>query len=288
MGSYLHGLKTQMARLMMGVTIEQGRNPKGKTAEYYQRYLGELMFQSAYVTNLYHQLKKYDLDTACRAFSFSEVKLEKEDLLKRLQLAATHGEEEGLLIQLSEGIANAMVENVLQDVVMGTSRVIKNMVIQRAITGGISALKSSLNPGVLRGVVIGAAKGVVVGFVVDQLKSGTIPPWTTWMEMVQKDPELLLNPEWMRAAGHPTQWPWQVHQQAHRNQPERMKGLAKHLYKHSETQFQSRIYYLSKREEQEQQEAQRRKFPTAPAESTAVKLPLNRELDFPYWARKTK
>lgn len=286
MGTYLNVLKGQMARMISGINIETYRNPNSRTVKYYQNYLGELMFQSAYISDLYHQLKEYDLNTACQAFAFKEVKIEEKDLLKRLELAQFHGEKEGLIAQVSVGIAQAMVDNVLQDVVIGTGRVVKNMIIQRAISGGIKALKNSVTSSVIRGVVIGAAKGVVVGFVIDQLKSGTIPLETTWIELAGKNPELLLNPEWMRAAGIQTQIPWQVHMIAHRNRPESMDHLKNHLMKHTKQMFQARVLYLSKKEAAEEKAEWEKKFPTAYAESTGVHKATHPMNDLPYWAQE--
>lgn len=285
MGSYLHLLKDLMAKMIAGINFETYRNPKGRTVKYYQNYLGELMFQSAYVTDLYYQLKKYDLNTACQAFRFEEVKIEEKDLLKRLELAQFHGEKEGLVSQISVGIAQAMVDNVLQDVVIGTGRVVKNMIIQRAISGGIRALKNSVTSSVIRGVIVGAAKGVVIGFVIDQLKSGTIPLETTWIEVAGKNPELLLNPEWMRLAGVQTQMPWQVHMTAHRNRPESMVALKNNLMKHTMQLFQARVLYLSKKEDAEEKAEWEEKFPTAYAESTGVSKQNIMVNELPYWAQ---
>jgi hypothetical protein len=286
MGSYLFVLKSQMARMIAGINYESYKNPQSRTVKYYQNYLGELMFQSAYIADLYYQLKKYDIDTACKAFAFKEVQIDRDDLIKRLELAQFHGEKEGLISQVSQGIASAMVENVLQDVVMGTGRVIRNMIIQRAISGGIKALKNSVSTSMIRGVVIGAAKGVVIGFVIDQLKSGTIPPETTWMEIAGKNPELLLNPEWMRQAGVQTQMPWNVHIAAHRNKPERMESLKHSLLKRTKQMFIARVLELSKKEAVEDKAEWEKRFPTAYAESTGVHHSVIPENDFPEWAKK--
>jgi hypothetical protein len=59
-----------MARLIVGINLENFRDPKSKTTKLYQQYLGELIFTSAYVSEFHQQLKAYDLKKACRGGIF--------------------------------------------------------------------------------------------------------------------------------------------------------------------------------------------------------------------------
>ena len=80
-----------------------------------------------------------------------------------------------------------------------------------------ASLTSVLNVsalGVTKGIIKGAVKGAIISLILEPLYGQTTPKYYDWSQAVEKNSELLLNPQWMNEAGVGVSAPftqWETH-----------------------------------------------------------------------------
>ena len=287
MGTYLYGLKSQIARLMYGIEYETRHDPKNHGLSNYKLLLNDLVFKSAYITALYYQFKKVKVEELCFAFSFNKVALKEESFLKVIEEAEKAAEEEGILTEVAHDFAKDLAKDILKNFAKEAYYGAREEIIQYIAWSGIKSIARESLAGIAGEIIIGAARGAVITLITQPLKGGTIPEWTKWQKILSASPEIALNPEWMKKAGLSTMNPWMTHMLAFQKDAERMNKLSSKLYNYSENSFTAKVREISMIDQSVKDQDLKNKFPTAYAESTGVNKPVTKVGDdLPFWAIK--
>lgn len=286
MGSYLHGLKSQIGRLLVGINQERNFNPQGKTLGYYKQYLGELVAKTTYINAIYYQLKNQKVENLCRPFAFSDVTLDEDSFRETIEKAKKAGQEKGLMTEIGDKFLGEVIKDSLKAFSKEVFYEVRDLVLEQIAWHGFKSIVRESAKGIVKGVVISALKGTIISLAVKPLKSGTVPPESKWYKIILDNPEIMINPEWMEMAGLKTMNPWLTHGSTLKKHKDKIQSLLAKLLNQSENTFQNHVRYLANLEEKLEREEWQRKFPVAPAESTRVHIPANIKEYLPAWAKK--
>lgn len=286
MGSHLHGLKSQIGRLLVGINEERNFNPQGKTLGHYIQYLGELVAKATYINAIYYQLKNEKVENLCRPFAISDVNLDENSFRDTIEKAKKAGEEKGLMTEIGDKFLEEVIKDSLKAFSKEVFYEVRDLVLEQIAWHGFKSIVRESAKGLVKGVVISALKGTIISLAVKPLKGGVVPPESKWYKIILANPEIMINPEWMEMAGLKTMNPWLTHGSTLKIHKDKMHSLLTKLLNQSENAFQNHVRYLANLEEKLEREEKQRSFSVAPAESTAVHMPDNFKEHLPSWAKK--
>ena len=149
------------------------------------------------------------------------------------------------------------------------------------IIGGTYSMQSfrtaliSFGSNVLKGAGISAALSLVA----TPLTGARLSPADLWLRMLEKRPELIVNPEWMNEAGSPDA-PWFAHCSALSQKSKKIDSVVKQLNKNEEQSFISKIARI----EANQSKAVPPSNPAIVADNTDINVPKTIEQQVPAWA----
>ncbi|MBA2406120.1 MAG: hypothetical protein H0V66_15195 [Bdellovibrionales bacterium] len=282
LGTYNHQLKLQIGKLIRGIGLEMRIGSDAKTLKKYKQLLVDLVAKSAYAANLYHQLAAIDPENMCVPFSFKTVPVDDKAFSLALKNAEATAQANGFTSMLSETFQSELIEETFVTIVNGVLDY-----------DGKAVLNVTAN-GVVKGIVKGAVKGAILSILLEPLYGQTTLKEYDWIEVIGKNPDLMLNPQWMSQAGVGTSnnafYQWEVHCRAWTIYPEHMKKLDARVKKKPAKDFQGRVLSIEReqnnfRNKDQLESPDGRPFYTQPSESTRVQEPLVPAPTLPDWAR---
>ncbi len=211
---YRNQLDSEISRLVIGIDQEESaKSPKRRINTYYGLLL-QLTVKRIVIDEMIQQMEKFDFEQFKTTEGMKKVVFNADKINVNIQERV----EKSLEIALSKYQKNQLSEHVLDT--------IKTKLYTTALTsvGGHllkslgASLEANLTSNAVKGAIIGIGSETLAGtlrggaltLLAVPLMGNRLPPTQDWMKILNKYPELIINPEWMTKAGSQDH-PWHTH-----------------------------------------------------------------------------
>lgn len=285
---------SQISRLLTGIDYESSRQtPKHKLDRYYVA-LTDTIIKRIMIEELTKQLnafdwKKYKSSDAKiynqKLFNLDQVKIKLDQrVVQSLENAGDFGYQlsqhslDEFKHRIATNLAFQMAESAYQSIGSGIATKVTAAALKSAtISFGSEVLK-------------GAVRGSILNILTMPLKGSRLPAEEVWLDLLADNPELVINPDWMREAGSQDH-PWHTHCLTIHRESKRMIKVVSSFLKKDESAFTSKIIQINKMPDSlkiKKSETQMlREMTKVAVDNTYVKKHyIPAEIDLPFWAYK--
>lgn len=289
--TYRNQIDSEIKRLVNGIEYEtNGRAPKFKLDQYHN-FLAQLLIKRIFLTELEKQLLPVDLDKYVRQpqprkplFNTDQisVNLEKElgshlDTVVNVKVLGHY---------FLNDLKKNLIKSTLTSLAIKTYQSVGTGLLTKIVANGVTsaALKSTVMSMGSK-IFVSAGTASILSLLTLPLHGYRLPPETIWTDLLHDHPELIVNPDWMKHAKVYDD-PWYSHAYAILRRTKHMERAFNTLMKKEESEFQSRVRFISGSNEYKKTEDYRYN-PYAPkVDNTYVKKPLILDEPAPFWAIK--
>lgn len=289
--SYKKQIDSEVSRLVLGIEYEtNGKSPKFRL-DSYKRLLVQLLIKRIFLTELEKQLISVDIDKYIRQpqprkplFNTDSISLNLEhELGVHLESAA---KKESVGHYFLNDLKKNLIKSTLTTFAVKTYQSVGTGLLTKIIANGVSsaALKSAVMSMGSK-IFVSAGTASILSILTMPLQSYRLPPETIWTDILHKNPELIINPDWMKFAKTYDD-PWYSHAYAILRRTNHMEKAFNTLMNKEEAEFQAQVRNIAKMVEFKKPE-EKIYNPYAPkVDNTYVKKPLILEEPAPFWALK--
>ena len=278
---HAYQIQSQVDRLMYGISIEKSNGASEKKIRKLKNLLGKLIIKDYVIhdvirqTNIALHDEKLMADPRS-AYLVSDI-IDTDEIALNTDISNhKHNPAAFLLHKYKDEVIFETFTDLGEEIYHSVG----NGTVLRVI-GGSYSLNSfrtaliSFGSNVLKGAGVSAA----IGLVATPLTGARLSPEDFWLRMLEKRPELIVNPEWMNEAGSPDA-PWFAHCSALAHKNKKIMEVVKTLNQNEENSF---LYKIA---QYEKQYAQKLNVPkvAAVADQTMVYAPKTLEQTVPLWA----
>jgi len=132
-------------------------------------------------------------------------------------------------------------------------------------------------------IFVSVGLGAVLNVLTFPLHAYRAPPESIWTDILRKNPEMIINPEWMRYAGSNDD-PWYTHSYSLLRRTDEMEDIMDKLLKKEEQEFIKQVTSINKAKDYKPEPTQK---PFVAIDNTYVAKPRMIDLP-PFWAMKLK
>ncbi len=253
LGKYRQQIDSEIKRLVTGLEYEAGRKESTIQIPYYQNLLVKLLVKRIFVQSLESQLKEVDLDNVVsnypkeKVFNTENIKI---DLEKEMNIHLDQVlDEKNIGYYFYKDLKKNLIKETIKNIAVKTYQSVGSGLLAKMVASGMSqaALKTTvLSLG--SKVFVSAGTASLLGLLTFPLHAYRLPPETIWTDILEKNPELILNPEWMRYAGSSDN-PWTTHDYAVQRRTSNMERALKKFLQMEEQSFQKSVTSISKMKE---------------------------------------
>lgn len=289
---YRSQIDSEIKRLVAGLEYESSRKESALQIPHYRKLLMSLIVKRIFVQSLESQLKAVDLDKVVRTsprvnvFNTDAIKI---DLEKEMSIHLDQVlDEKNIGHYFLKDLKTNLIKETVKTVAVKTYQSIGSGLLAKIVTNGISqaALKSTvLSLG--SKIFVSAGTTSLLSLLTFPLHAYRLPPETIWTDILEENPELILNPEWMRYAGSSDD-PWFTHDYAVQRRTKNMERSLKKFLQIEENSFQKSVMGISKIKEFKLQQKEPKYDDHLRAKQDGTYVHKNYIiLDFPpFWAAK--
>lgn len=288
--SYQNQIETEIRRLIEGIEYENTFKNVGKIHAL-KKYFSELVIKNILIAHLEKQLLSINLDTHLKqnrnhpVFNTDKLTI---DLQKEINLQLTSLHQNGLMSDfLLEELKNSLIEETLKAAGKKVFSSIGSGLLTKVVTQGVSAaaLKSAVIS-IGSEAFIQAGKGMIITILTLPLHAYRLPPEHVWTDILKKNPEIIINPEWMKYAGSNDD-PWLSHGYALLRRTQIMEDRLTDLLQKEEQDFLNRIETICKiGQVNELDDPLRYRNNVFVADATYVHRSIPYRPSVPFWALK--
>jgi hypothetical protein len=246
LGAYRSQIDSEIKRLATGIQIETNRKAPKFALSSYDRLMVDLIVKRIFVTELENQLKPVDFDKDYhvekpkKIFNTEAIKINLEKQIG-VHLDQVLGEDQNLGHHFLEEFKHHLIVDTVKHIAVHTYKSIGSGLLAKVILNGVSgaAVKSAV---ISMGseVFVSAGTATILSILTFPLHAYRLPPEHVWTDILEKHPELILNPEWMRYAGSSDD-PWYSHGYAILRRTEDMEKRLSKFLKNEENEFKSSV-----------------------------------------------
>lgn len=287
-------IDSEINRLVHGIEYESARKESALQIRPYQRLLVSLLVKRIFVQSLESQLKAVDLDLygyskpPKKVFNTENIKVNLEKEMS-IHLDAVMNKK-NIGHYFLEDLKASLIRYTLKTVAVKTYQSVGSGLLARIVTSGVSqaAFKSTLLS-MGSQIFVSAGTASLLSILTFPLHAYRAPPESIWTDILEKNPELILNPEWMRYAGSSDD-PWFTHNYAIIRRTEQMERALKKFLQSEENSFMKSVTAISKIKEfkLEPKKPSYDEYPRQAVDGTYVHRNIV-IMDFaPFWALKKK
>ena len=212
--SYDAQLESEVVRIMNGLEIEKEKNISEFGIRSYEKLAGNVLLKKLLAQSLVKQITDainnpdFQKDprvifVARNILTTENIKLDKKVKFSKKMEELSHDYMKELIIETVIDLGKGAYESI------GSGMVAKAMA--GGLLKGITArtlTKATISFGV--DAIKGAGISFIANLITKPLKGARLPPETIWTNILEENPGLILNPEWMNEAGSPDA-PWSTH-----------------------------------------------------------------------------
>lgn len=286
--SYRFQIESELRRLVEGIEYESSTN-KSLKLNPLKEYFSELLIKNILVTELFRQLIAINLDLHLKSnrsqpvFKTENLSI---DFQKEINFHLKNLNQTGLI---SDYLLKELKSTVAQEIIKAGSKKVFSALgsglLTKIITNGITSA------GIRTAVVsigseafIKAGQGMILTILTLPLHAYRLPPEHVWTDILKENPEIIINPEWMKYAGSHDD-PWMSHGYALLRRTNIMEKRLEDLIQNEERSFISRIKDLCKIGQTDEGHLRPRNN-IAVSDATYVYRPKPYFESLPFWAIK--
>lgn len=288
--TYRKQIDSEISRLVVGIEYETNSKGSKFKVNLYQNLLAHLLIKRIFLTELDKQLKAVDIDAYVRRpqprkplFNTDGITINLEKEIG-IHLDSVVKKESVSHFFLNDLKAN-LVKSTLKTIAVKTYQSVGTGLLTKIIANGMtaSAFKSVV---ISMGskVFISAGTATLLTILTIPLMGRRLPPETIWIDILKENPELIINPEWMKYAKSYDD-PWYSHAYAILRRTSSMERAFNTLMTKEESEFQSSVRSISKMQELKKEKTD---FPNRPyinqPDGTYVRKPVYLDVHLPFWA----
>jgi len=247
--TYHNQIESEIRRLIEGIEYESSSHNLSKVTAL-KKYFSELVIKNILIGQLEKQLLSINLDTHLKqnrikpVFNTDQLSI---DLQKEIiiQLKSLH--QSGLL---SEFLFEKLKDEIIKETLKATGKKVFSSIgsglLTKIVTQGVStaALKSAVIS-IGSEAFIQAGQGMIITILTLPLHAYRLPPEHVWTDILKKNPEIIINPEWMKYAGSNDD-PWLSHGYALLRRTKIMEDRLTDLLDKEEHDFLNQIQSICK------------------------------------------
>jgi len=250
LGKYRAQIDSEIKRLVTGLEYESIREERAFQIPSYQKLLLNLLVKRIFVQSLESQLNAVDLNKVVttnprkKVFNTDNINV---DLEKEMNIHLDEVlDEKNIGHYFLNDLKKNLIKETIKNVAVKTYQSVGSGLLAKLVTTGISqaALKSTVI-GLGSKVFVSAGTTSLLSLLTFPLHAYRLPPETIWTDILEKNPELILNPEWMRYAGSSDE-PWSTHDYAVQRRASSMERALKRFIQTEEQAFQKSVTSISK------------------------------------------
>jgi hypothetical protein len=272
---YEEQISSESLRILNGIRYEKENQTPQTAVRAYEQLAGKIFIKKMLAQNLVDQINSaiqrlnatkspQVLFSSREILTTENIQLDRRLKLNQALDELTHEYIKELMIEtgldLGKGIYHAVSGNILKGITAAS-------IGKASLSFGVHAIK-------------GAGITFLLNLLTKPLKGARLPPETIWVEILEKNPELILNPEWMKEAGSPDA-PWMTHCLALERKRTHIFEALETLVSNEENLFKSEVSKINASTKPVQIKT------AAPADQTAVYNPIRSQLnqsEIPFWA----
>lgn len=250
LGKYRAQIDSEIKRLVSGLEYETPRKESALQIPHYQNLLVNLLIKRIFVQSLESQLVATDLNKVCyndprkKVFNTDNIKI---DLAKEMNVHLDQVlDEKNIGHYFLKDLKTNLIKETVKTVAVKTYQSVGSGLLAKLVTTGVTqaALKSTVMS-LGSKIFVSAGTASILSILTFPLHGYRLPPETVWTDILEKNPELILNPEWMKYAGSVDD-PWFTHDYAVQRRTDNMKRALKKFIQSEESSFQSKVTSISK------------------------------------------
>jgi hypothetical protein len=278
---HAYQIHTEVNRLMYGITMEKANGAPEAKIKKLKSLLGKLIIKEYVIHDVIRQTNKAlhqdQLVSDPRAAYLARDLINTDEIALDTNISAKkHNPAAFLLHKYKDEVIFETFTDLGEEIYhsVGNGTVLK-------IIGGTYSAQSfrtaliSFGSNVLKGAGISAALSLIA----TPLTGARLSPADLWLHMLEKRPELIVNPEWMNEAGSPDA-PWFAHCSAISTKEKKITEIVKQLNVNEEQSF---IHKIAQIEARYSPNVTSSPLP-AVADHTFVSVPKTVEQQVPAWA----
>jgi len=287
---YGNQLESEIARLLVGIDYEESAKSPAKRIESYYRVLIELTIKKIMIEEMAEQLKAFQFDKKFVNQQGKEKSILNTDSIsininQRVSKVLT----QSLKKYRSQELTGHIIDSIKTKMMTNIAYTVGGHLLKSAT----ASVVTNLSGNALKGLVLtlgsealaGAARGSALTILAAPLMGNRGLPTKDWIKLLNKYPELVINPEWMLIAGSQDN-PWSTHCMTILRETEDMeKVLDKSIQKEEDT-FQLKVTRINQIKKLQPIKKEITYKPLIAIDNTYVKKPLILEDFPPFWADK--
>ena len=247
--TYHNQIESEIRRLIEGIEYESSSNNISKVTAL-KKYFSELVIKNILIGQLEKQLLSINLDTHLKqnrikpVFNTDQLSI---DLQKEINIQLKSLHQNGLL---SEFLLEELKDEIIKETLKATGKKVFSSIgsglLTKIVTQGVStaALKSAVIS-IGSEAFIQAGQGMIITILTLPLHAYRLPPEHVWTDILKKNPEIIINPEWMKYAGSNDD-PWLSHGYALLRRTKIMEDRLTDLLDNEEHDFLNQIQTICK------------------------------------------
>jgi hypothetical protein len=284
-------LDSQIKRLVTGLEYESLLKENKHKIKPYETLLVKLLIKKVFVHNLEAQLNKVNPHSFKRGILFNTENV-KIDLSKEIEVSFKNLPQKDFGHYFLEDLKSRLIRETLSTVAVSTYQAVGSGLLTKIIANGVgqAAFKTAL---ISMGseIFVSVGRGSILTALTFPLHGYRAPPESIWSDILEVNPELIINPEWMKYAGCNDD-PWFTHGYALLRRTDRLERAFNRFLDNEEKDFQSRVTNISNLKKIEIQKAEskptRYDHPVMAVDGTYVHRNIYIEKLPPFWAQKKK
>jgi hypothetical protein len=288
--SYREQIESELKRLIEGIEFETGNHNSSK-AQLLKIYFSELVLKNIIIHELEKQLSAINLDQHLKedrrrpVFKTENLNLNLQEEINR-HLTALN--QTGLLSEyLMHDLAKTFKEETLKASGKKVFQSLGGGLLTKIMTQRLTsaALKSAVIS-IGSEAFVSAGYSVIMSILTIPLHGYRLPPEHIWTDILKKNPEIIINPEWMKYAGAKDE-PWFSHGYALLRRTKVMEERLNDLLLKEEQDFVNRIQIIMRLDKpiNNEDDFHERKD-VAVRDATYVYMPKPYLPSLPFWAIK--
>ncbi len=292
--AYKKQTDSQISRLLTGLDEEISRKTSNFKLEGHYSLLSKLIMERILIEELTKQLNAFDWknyqSSDRKIYNQKLFKLEKvkinldQKVVENLKKAGDfeYQFDKNMLEIFSVKIATNLATNLAESAYISIGSGIATQISANALKSATISFGAN--------VFKGALQGTLLSLITMPLRASRLPPESIWLDLLEENPELVINPDWLRDAGG-SDHPWKTHCVTIHRKTDRMVKVVKDFLKKDEKDFTTQAAHINEfLSTQSPKDFKQEKYQSdtkAEIDNTYVKKPLSvREVDIPFWAQK--
>lgn len=241
LNSYQAQIDSEISRLITGLEYENGSKSDRFAISKYEQLLAKLLVKRILINELQIQLISADLNKIARnreglsVFKTNRYKLNIE--LKIIERLDELGKKNSLSYHFISDLKARIIRTTLTDIAIDTFQSIGSGLMAQIIAQGVgSAVFKTALVSLGTDIFVSIGAGTILNVLTFPLHAYRAAPETVWTDILRTNPEMIINPEWMRYAGSDDD-PWYTHAYALLRRTRDMEKALDKLLKNEEQYF---------------------------------------------------